>query len=164
MIKQLATDRPPSSTPSLPATTPSLMETRHYASYDLYWLDTITPAGWFNASNLRKLVDPTLSVSFFLNGTYLGSAGLFKLWEGVYEAWLVLLVPPPVSWEFIAHVRHAIRLGEHLTNAHRLQSYCLAEYTQGLALARRLGFKQEGVLRHATPTMTDLVVLGKVLR
>jgi len=140
------------------------METRHYAPYDLYWLDTVTPAGWFNTRNLRKLVDPTLSASFYHSGTYLGSSGLFKLWEGVYESWMVLLVPPPDLWAFIEHARRALAWGEQYTHAHRLQSYCLAEYKQGLALARRLGFKQEGVLRHATPTMTDLVVLGKVLR
>jgi len=151
-------------TVSTPSTTPSSMETRHYAPYDLYWLDTVTPAGWFNVTPLRRVADPTLSVSYYHRGTYLGSSGLFKLWEGVYEAWLVLLVQPPDSWEFIGHVRHAIQRGEQLTQAHRLQSYCLASYPQGLALARRLGFKQEGVLRHATPTLTDLVVLGKVLR
>ena len=139
------------------------METRPYASYDLFWLDTHTPAGWFNTATLRQLVDPALSVSFYHHHTYLGSSGLFQLWEGVYEAWLVLLVPPPSPWEFMSHLRESIALGERLTGAHRLQAYCLLSYNPGLILARRMGFQREGVLRCATPDKHHIVVLGKVL-
>lgn len=138
------------------------METRPYELHDLYWLDTYTPPGWFDASGLRRLVHPSLSVSYTSHGTYLGSSGVFPLWEGVYEAWLVLLVQPPSGLELITHVRRALQRGSALTQAHRLQSYCLAEYRPGVLLARRLGFQIEGTLRCATPTKTDLLVLGKV--
>lgn len=163
MIEQLATDRPLTTTLSL-GTTPFSMETRPYAPYDLYWLDTVTPVGWFDASTLRRCVDPALSVSFCHNEGYLGSAGLFALRQGVYEAWLVLLVPPPFFWGFIVQVRRAIQLGERLTHAHRLQSTCMAEYAQGIGLARRLGFKLEGCMEAATPTKTDLLLFAKVIR
>ena len=139
------------------------METRPYAPYDLFWLDTHTPAGWFSTATLRQLVDPSLSVSFYHHHTYLGSSGLFKLWEGVYEAWLVLLVPPPSPWEFMTHLRESISLGIRLTEAHRLQAYCLSDYTPGLVLATRMGFAREGVLRAATPDKRDITILGKVL-
>ena len=138
------------------------METRPYAPYDLYWLDTTTPPGWFDASTLRHLVDPALSVSFYDAAHYVGSAGLFRLWPGVYEAWLVLLVPPVRPGEFMSHLKRALLLGQRLTGAHRLQSYCLAEYRQGMVLARRMGFKNEATLRCATPSKTDLIVLAKV--
>ena len=140
------------------------METKPYAPYDLYWLDSCTPQGWFDVSRLRACVDPALSVSYTDHGTYLGSSGLYPLWQGVYEAWLVLLVPPPNPWEFMSHVKHAIRVGERLTHAHRLQAYCLAEYTAGTVLARRLGFKQEAVLEAMTPAKTDLLLFAKVTR
>ena len=140
------------------------METRPYAPYDLYWLDTYTPPGWFDVSRLRACVDPRLSVTFLHNGTYLGSAGLYPLWKGVYEAWLVLLVPPPHPWEFMSYVKRTLLLGQRMTRAHRLQAYCLAEYTAGTVLARRLGFKQEAVLEAMTPTKTDLLLFAKVRR
>jgi hypothetical protein len=138
------------------------LETKPLAPYDLFWLDDHTPSGWFSVANLRKLVDPALSISFYDHSTYLGSAGLFQLWEGVYEAWLVLLVPPTHHWEFMSALKQSIALGQRLTHAHRLQSYCLADFPAGKVLAKRLGFTLEGTLRHATPTKVDLYVFGKV--
>lgn len=135
---------------------------RPYEAYDLFWLDTTVPQGWFNAKSLRHLVDPALSVSFLEEGYYLGSAGLFQLWPGVYEAWLVLLSGPSNPWRFMGHLQRAIQQGQDLTGAHRLQAYCLAEYTQGCRLARRMGFTREAVLRCATPSKTDLIVFAKV--
>lgn len=140
------------------------METRPYAPYDLFWLDDYVPQGWFSVANLRRLVNPALSVSFYDHDTYLGSSGLFQLWEGVYEAWLVLLVPPSNHWEFMAALKRSIALGQRLTRAHRLQSYCLAEFTQGIVLAKRLGFHQEAVLEAMTPSKTDVLLLAKVIR
>ena len=142
----------------------SRLETRPYAPYDLYWLDDTTPAGWFDATGLRRLADPSLSVSFYEEGVYCGSAGLFRLWSGVYEAWLVVLVAPTDAWSFMTQLQHAIQRGQRLTGAHRLQAYCLADYTPGLALAKRMGFVREAVLACATPTKTDLIVLAKVRR
>ena len=140
------------------------METKPYAPYDLFWLDTCIPSGWFSVANLRKLADPALSVSFYENSSYLGSAGLFQLWDGVYEAWLVLLVQPTNHWEFMSHVKQAIGMATRLTKAHRLQSYCLAEFAAGATLAKRLGFKQEAVLHAMTPTKTDMLLFAKVIR
>ena len=140
------------------------METKPYAPYDLFWLDDCVPQGWVSVANLRKMVDPALSVSFYDHGTYLGSSGLFKLWEGVYESWLVLLVPPSNHWEFMAALKQSITLGQRLTHAHRLQAYCLADFPQGPVLAKRLGFKQEAVLKAMTPTKTDILLFAKVIR
>lgn len=142
-------------------TSPTL-EMRRYAPYDLYWLEDTTPAGWFDATGLRRLADPALSISVYEDDRYCGSAGLFRLWHGVYEAWLVLLSHPTDSWGFMRELQHMIQVGERLTKAHRLQAYCLAEYTPGLALAKRMGFIHEATLRRATPTQTDLILLSKV--
>jgi len=138
------------------------VEVRPYAAYDLFWLETTVPRGWFSVSTLRHLVDPSLSVSFMEHERYLGSAGMFQLWPGVYEAWLVLLSAPSSPWRFMGLLKRAIQQGQDLTGAHRLQAYCLAEYTQGLRLAQRMGFTKEAVLRCATPSKTDLIVLAKV--
>lgn len=138
------------------------LEVRPYASYDLFWLDTAMPQGWFSIGNLRHVVDPSLSVSFMEQERYVGSAGLFQLWPGVYEAWLVILSRPSNPWQFMTQLRASIEQGLALTGAHRLQAYCLAEYTQGIRLAQRMGFTQEAVLRCATPAKTDLIVLAKV--
>lgn len=138
------------------------LELRPYAPYDLFWLDTTMPRGWFSVGSLRHLVEPSLSVSFMEQERYLGSAGLFQLWPGVYEAWLVMLSLPSNPWQFMTQLRQAIEQGQSITGAHRIQAYCLAEYTQGLRLAQRMGFTREATLRCATPTKTDLIVLAKV--
>ena len=138
------------------------LEVRPYASYDLFWSDTAMPQGWFSVGNLRHVVDPSLSVSFMERERYVGSAGLFQLWPGVYEAWLVILSRPSNPWQFMAQLRASIEQGLALTGAHRLQAYCLAEYTHGIRLAQRMGFTQEAVLRCATPAKTDLIVFAKV--
>ena len=138
------------------------VETRPYAPYDLCWLEDVTPAGWFDATGLRRLADPTLSVSFYDDRGYCGSAGLFRVWPGVYEAWLVLLAPPTDSWGFMRALHHMMQVGERMTRAHRLQAYCLAEYAPGLALAKRMGFTREATMRRATPMQTDLILLAKV--
>lgn len=140
------------------------METRPYEDQDLFWVETTVPAGWFDATGLRRLADPSLSVSFYEDGVYCGSAGLFRLWHGVYEAWLVLHHAPRDTWAFLHQLTTAYRLGARMTRAHRIQAYCLAEYTSGLAVAKRLGFSREAVLSCATPTKTDLIVLAKVRR
>lgn len=140
------------------------LEARHYEATDLDWLSTRTPEGWFDATAIPRLADPTLSVSFYDGDGYCGSTGLFRLWHGVYEAWLVLAAPPRNTWDFLWQMRRAIIIGQRLTQAHRLQAYCLAEYAQGLVLAKRLGFRQECVMVGATPMNTDLVLLAKVRR
>lgn len=138
------------------------MEMRAYAAHDLDWVRTTVPPGWFDATGLCQLADLSLSISFMEGPTYYGSAGLFKLWDGVYEAWLVLAVPPPKPWEFLFHLRRALRLGERLTRAHRLQAYCMASYTAGTVVAHRCGFQAEGVMRAATPDKQDLLLYAKV--
>ena len=138
------------------------MEIRAYATRDLEWVKTTIPTGWFDATGLCRLADPSLSVSFMEGPTYCGSAGLFKLWEGVYEAWLVLAIPPPNPWEFLDHLRRALRLGERLTRAHRLQAYCLASYEAGQVVAHRCGFTAEGTMRAATPDQQDMILYAKV--
>lgn len=140
------------------------MEIRAYATRDLEWVKTTTPPGWFDATGLCRVADPSLSVSFMEGTTYCGSGGLFKLWEGVYEAWLVLAMPPTNHWEFLDHLRRALRLGERLTRAHRLQAYCIASYTAGAVVARRCGFEVEGVMRAATPDKHDMILYAKVRR
>lgn len=142
----------------------SRLTTRRYERTDLHWLATTTPAGWFDATTLPWLADPTLSVSLYDDECYLGSTGLFQLWPGVYEAWLVLAAAPSNPWDFLAHMTRAVTLGQQVTQAHRLQAYCLAEYAQGLVLAQRLGFRREGVMVCATPTKTDVILLAKVRR
>lgn len=138
------------------------MEVRTLAPHDLDWLTTTVPPGWFDATGLHRMADPSLSVSFWEESCYIGSAGVFKLWDGVYEAWLVLAVPPPKPWVFLSKLRLALRLGQRLTRAHRLQAYCVASYEAGQVVARRCGFAVEGVMRAATPDRQDMILYAKV--
>lgn len=140
------------------------METRAYATHDLDWVSTTIPPGWFDATGLPRVADPSLSVSFMEGSVYCGSAGLFKLWDGVYEAWLVLAHPPARPWDFLFHLRRSILVGERLTRAHRLQAYCLASYEAGHVAAHRCGFKAEGVMQAATPDRQDMLLYAKVRR
>jgi hypothetical protein len=128
----------------------------------LDWVQTTIPPGWFDASGLRRMADPALSVTFMDGDTYCGSAGLFKLWGGVYEAWLVLAQTPANPWEFLYHLRRSLRLGERLTRAHRLQAYCLASYEAGQVVAHRCGFEAEGIMRAATPDRQNMILYAKV--
>lgn len=138
------------------------MEVRTLAPHDLDWLTTTVPPGWFDATGLHRVADPSLSVTFMDGDTYCGSAGFFKLWEGVYESWLVLAVQPTQPWEFLCQVRRSILIGERLTRAHRLQAYCVASYEAGQVVARRCGFAVEGVMRAATPDRQDMILYAKV--
>jgi hypothetical protein len=108
------------------------------------------------------MADPSLSVTFMDGPRYCGSAGFFKLWAGVYEAWLVLAEPPSQPWEFMGQLRRSILIGERLTHAHRLQAYCVASYEAGQVVARRCGFDVEGVMRAATPDRQDMILYAKV--
>ncbi len=144
--------------------TDATIETRLYQQGNLDWLSTAPPAGWFDAKSVAKAARLDLSVSFYEGGQYCGSAGLLPLWPGVYEAWLVLASHPSSPWAFIAAIRRALQLGARLTQAHRIQAYCLAEYVPGIRLAKRMGMTQEAVLTAATPTKTDLLLFAKVRR
>ena len=137
------------------------METHPYDHTDLDWL-TPSTRGWFDTQSLRRMVDPALSVSFYEADTYLASAGIYQLWPGVYEAWLVVQTPPRHWWGFVGAIRRALALGERMTQAHRIQAYSLASFPQGIVLARRLGFQLEGVLRCATPTRDDIHIYARV--
>ncbi len=138
------------------------IQARLYQLGDLDWVETGSPAGWFDAKSAARMARLDLSVSFYEEGRYVGSAGLLPLWPGVYEAWLVLQHLPTAPWAFMAALRRSLQLGAKLTQAHRIQAYCLAEYRPGRHLARRMGMRQEAVLEAATPTKTDLLLFAKV--
>lgn len=140
-----------------------MLETRPLQPHDLYWLDQKTPAGWVDVSMMRQLADPALSISFYEDGFYRGSAGVYKLWQGVYEAWLTILTVPTDLRGFLKSLRHGIALAYKLTKAHRIQGYCLASFDRGVNLAIRLGFKREGVLEQGAPDRSDMVLFAKVV-
>ena len=139
-----------------------MLQTNLLQPHDLYWLDLQTPVGWVEVSMMRQLADPNLSISFFENGLYCGSAGVYKLWHGVYEAWLMLLVMPKDLRGFLKTLRWGIAKALELTQAHRIQAYCLASFTKGIKLAKRLGFTQEGVLRQGAPDRSDMILFAQV--
>jgi len=139
-----------------------MLETKRLQPHDLYWLDLRTPVGWVDVSTMHQLVDPTLSISFFEDGFYCGSAGVYRLWNGVFEAWLTILAMPKDVRSFIKELRHGLSKALELTQAHRIQAYCLASFTKGMKLAKRLGFTQEGVLRQGAPDRSDMVLLAMV--
>lgn len=140
-----------------------MLETRPLQPHDLFWLDQKTPEGWVDVSMMRQLADPTLSISFFEDGMYRGSAGVYKIWNGVYEAWLTVLTVPTDLRGFLKSLRHGIALAFKLTKAHRVQGYCLAAFDRGINLAIRLGFKREGVLVQGAPDRSDMVLFAKTV-
>ncbi len=140
------------------------MRVRLYQPGDLDWVTTATPDGWFDAASIARAARLDLSVSFYQEDAYCGSAGLIPLWPGVYEAWFVLAQAVREPWILMAAIRRSLLLGIRLTQAHRIQAYCMAEYLPGRVLARRLGFTQEAVLQAATPTKTNLILFAKVRR
>lgn len=139
-----------------------MLETRPLQPHDLVWLNQKIPTGWVDVSTMRYLAQPSLSISFFEDGYYRGSAGVYELWAGVYEAWLTLLAVPTDLRSFLTVLRQGLAMAWELTNAHRIQSHCLASFTKGIALAKRLGFQQEGVLRQGAPDRSDMILLAQV--
>jgi hypothetical protein len=139
-----------------------MLQTKMLQPHDLHWLDLHTPVGWVDVSTMRQLADSALSISFFEDGLYRGSAGVYKVWHGVYEAWLMLLAMPKDLRGFLKTLRWGIAKAFELTQAHRIQAYCLASFTKGIKLATRLGFVQEGVLRQGSPDRSDMVLLSRV--
>lgn len=139
-----------------------MLETRPLQSHDLHWLTLTTPTGWSNAAGLRRAADPMLSISFFEDGFYRGSAGVYGVWAGVYEAWLTILTMPADLRGLLRALRTGLAQVWELTKAHRIQAYCLAEFTKGIKLARRLGFEIEGVLRKGSSDRRDIILLAQV--
>ena len=74
-----------------------------------------------------------------------GAAGLWLLWPGVAEAW-VLFTPAvrELTWQVVKVIRKGL---EDLTiglKLHRIQAEVRAEFVPGQKLMRVLGFNQEG--------------------
>ena len=78
-------------------------------------------------------------------GRVVGAAGLWLLWPGVAEAW-VLFTPAvrELTWQVVKAIKKGL---EDLTvelKLHRIQTTVRTEFVPGQKLMRVLGFNQEG--------------------
>jgi len=102
---------------------------------------------------------PKHGFAYMEDGTIYAVAGIFPLWEGCGEAWVIptRVVKNrriPVS----RHLKKTLaRLGFEELKMHRVQSAVKVDFKEAHKLARFVGFKEEGLMKSYGPEGADYV-------
>ena len=103
------------------------------------------------------------SFSLLTNGTLIASGGLFKIWDGMAEAWFIPseLIKP--------HRRQVVKqLRDHIdqlsveNDYRRLQATSRSDFSAGQRFLEFLGFEREGLLRKYGPDGADHYLYARV--
>lgn len=78
------------------------------------------------------------------NGKVIGAAGVWPIWEGRKQAWVMLSMKVKGP-ELLFATRAILKFLE--TQTGRIETTVLASYPQGCRWAKALGFQREGILR-----------------
>ena len=104
------------------------------------------------------------SFTLISEGRILCVGGIFPLWPGVGQVWLIPsvhgLAKPMV---FVRHIKRMLNSMQETGKYHRVQAIISTQLTRGDRWIEYLGFTKEGLLRKYTPQGTDYFMYAKVV-
>ena len=106
---------------------------------------------------------PNMAYSMIDDGHLVAAAGLYKVWEGVGEAWLLpssrLLAKPRKA---VKAVRSFLDEISEREGFRRVQATTHADFIRGRRFLEWLGFENEGVLRGYGPDGSDHIIYSRI--
>ena len=106
---------------------------------------------------------PGMAFSMIDDGHLVSAAGIYKVWDGVGEAWLLpssrMLASPRRT---IKAVRSFLDDISEREGFRRVQATTHADFTRGRRFLEWLGFQNEGVLRGYGPDGSDHIIYARV--
>ena len=105
-----------------------------------------------------------LSFTGIANGKFVCCFGLVKIWDGVYECWLLPSKEQVVKHKFIFHkstLKFFNYVAKHL-NIHRLQMVVLQSNILAYKWAKRCYFIEDGLLKNYGPDKSDYFLMSRL--
>ena len=106
---------------------------------------------------------PGMAYSMIEDGHLITSAGVYKVWDGVGEAWLLpssrLLAKPRKA---VKAVRSFLDNVSEREGFRRVQATTHADFARGRRFLEWLGFENEGVLRGYGPDGSDHIIYARI--
>ena len=97
------------------------------------------------------------------DGHLVGAAGIYRVWDGVGEAWLLpserLLARPRKAVKAVRQFLDDIAERE---NFRRVQATTHADFHRGRRFLEWLGFEKEGLLRGYGPDVADHIMFARI--
>jgi len=117
------------------------------------------------AKDYIDIVAPGFSFTLMDNEIPIGSGGIYPLWQGTAEGWVLS------SKRIFNHkIKAAILIKKRLdmlcinNNIWRLQTAVKANFKLGLRFAEWLGLHQEGLMKQYGPDKTDYYRMAKIYK
>ena len=106
---------------------------------------------------------PAMAYSMIDDGHLIASSGIYEIWDGVGEAWLLpstrLLEKPRKAVKAVRSFLHEISERE---NFRRVQATVHSDFTRGKRFLEWLGFENEGTLRNYGPDGADHIIYARI--
>ena len=106
-----------------------------------------------------------LSFTALINNKPIAAGGIFVLWDGVAEGWVMATSE---IW------KHSIVMAKHFkkktdvlietTNIKRLQTTVKADFKLGQRFAQWLGFEKEGLMKYYGPDGSDYIRYARIIK
>tara|TARA_R100000656_G_scaffold26269_2_gene23306 strand:+ start:1946 stop:2401 length:456 start_codon:yes stop_codon:yes gene_type:complete len=106
-----------------------------------------------------------MSFTGLVNNNPIAAGGVFHLWDGVAEGWV--LVSKEIYKYPIFCAKHIKKRTETILKANkikRLQTSVKADCTMALRFAKWLGLKEEGLMKSYGPDGSDFVRLARIMK
>ncbi len=116
-------------------------------------------------SHVHNLSVPGHGISVIRNGYLLGSGGVFPIWEGLGEAWVMPsnLVSSHKKM-FVKLIRSNLEQMTEKFNFRRVQATARADLPKAQRFLEFLGFEREGLLKKYGPDGSDHILYAKIKR
>lgn len=111
------------------------------------------------------LQEAGMSFTGLVNGKPIAAGGVFKLWDGVAEGWVLATKEIYKYPIFCAkHIKQRTEIILKANKIKRIQTSVKADCDVALRFAKWLGFKKEGLMESYGPDGSDFVRFARVMK
>lgn len=106
-----------------------------------------------------------LSFTALINNKPIAAGGIYVLWDGVAEGWV--MATKDIWQHSIVMAKHFKKKTDVLietTNIKRLQTTVKADFKLGHRFAQWLGFEKEGLMKYYGPDGSDYVRYARIIK
>lgn len=120
--------------------------------------------GFMTKDNVKAMALKGHAFSLLTNGHLVFSAGIFPIWDGMGEAWVV---PSDLirqyKREFVRYVRGYMDQLAKENSYHRIQATARSDFPQGQRFLEFLGFTREGLMHRYGPDGSDHYLYARLV-